>query len=1372
MFFTNATPDTVYYVGVKSEDQQSAEYALYGISSDLPFADIDSNGTMHLRGFPVSAVIPDGSPEKPGVVNMVAIGISPLVAGLVTVDNEVIHESFGDLVGTLSHNGQYVVLNNHFADIGVIDHIFHYDDSQSGRSPITRPTDGPGRLTDYVGASASGLWLLTMSDNAPAHIGTNLQFRVNITPAGAVAGGLDGTVFANAWNYYFIDVPADATSLTINLTRMSGPLDVFARLNDIPDTANYDKSASLTPPGGSLTITVNDVPPLNAGRYYIGVFNPNAVPVTYHIDATIERNPKAEIAQLFTSTNTPVAVLDQALTQSGIDVKDPRSVVEARVGVRIDHPRIADLVLHLVSPEGTRVLLAENRGGATTNGYGAGKAYAGFTDNTNLTDQLIKFAKPPFATNTSLTTNLVSGFEGVSARGYNTGEVFDGWTVENVFVTTNATGSGFTRSLPTVINDPGIAQSGNSYLNLGRGDISREIPTQPGVNYTLTFAYRSAGTGPINAQILLDGSLNSFISAAGTNWQSKTIQFVASSSSTTLEILPGLNNPGLLLDTFELAGVAGIIYYFPEEPLEILKGQGALGRWNLEVLDNRAGPSTNGVLLSWQLQLVLSRTNAFVTKVTNGIPVNGTVQGAGITYFSVDVPREATFATNVVISGGDMVLLYSGSGLPTGSLPNDVVVDRFGPGGEILVLDTNTPPVLRPGQRYYLGVANFNPFETNDFTLFVDFDLGDSGLIGPTVLTNGVGFTHTIAVTNAIDYYQFTVSSNAYSATFELFPQNGNVDMIIRRGLPVRDPLPTYNVYDYGSFQSDTNVEQVIVTTNSAPVALGPGVWYIGVFNSDTNAVKYTVRATEALNPYLIIPLKSGVPVNVTQNVTNVVTNFFVFSIPASNADNTVYARFDLFNASAPATLYVNPDNLFDPSEALYRTNTGPAGGARLFVTPSGTNTIAGDWYLNVGGYAVTNIDFTVMATLLTNGFPPITTLSNAVTVTNYALGSLDAPRLDYYRFTVTTNAKYADFELFPISGNVDLLLIKGPGLPDTNRFDYASQNTALTNEFIRVGRGSSPVSLTPGDWFLAVYNREDYAARYAIRVTQALDGAVRSIGPDITYPGFAATRSLDYYQITVPSGATALNIQLSFTNATARQLRMFLRKGKPLPDAANFDYQSGSASAPGDFVGVEAVSVSPSSLPVALTPGDWFLSVTNTGSLALNYDLSYHLTGDIAQPTNNVEVPSQLVISNNQVCVLWKAQIGSSYKVEGKASLTQTNWVADSGVIVANVTNEQYCVSFSDTNRFFRVMLQGGGGSGGSTNATEITVGQQPTITSTSFCLSWSSVVNTVYHVEGKVSLNQANWVTVSPAITATSTTSSYCVPLTDTNRFFRVVK
>ena len=55
----------IYYIGVKSEDQQAAEYAILGVFSELPFGTTDDNGNQHLIGFPVPA-IPDGSPTRPG----------------------------------------------------------------------------------------------------------------------------------------------------------------------------------------------------------------------------------------------------------------------------------------------------------------------------------------------------------------------------------------------------------------------------------------------------------------------------------------------------------------------------------------------------------------------------------------------------------------------------------------------------------------------------------------------------------------------------------------------------------------------------------------------------------------------------------------------------------------------------------------------------------------------------------------------------------------------------------------------------------------------------------------------------------------------------------------------------------------------------------------------------------------------------------------------------------------------------------------------------------------------------------------------------------------------------------------------------------
>ena len=65
-------------------------------------------------------------------------------------------------------------------------------------------------------------------------------------------------------------------------------------------------------------------------------------------------------------------MLDDAVTYSTNHVGANSPVESVEVGVRINHPRESDLVLTLVSPAGTRVLLAENRGGLDTNGYGTG----------------------------------------------------------------------------------------------------------------------------------------------------------------------------------------------------------------------------------------------------------------------------------------------------------------------------------------------------------------------------------------------------------------------------------------------------------------------------------------------------------------------------------------------------------------------------------------------------------------------------------------------------------------------------------------------------------------------------------------------------------------------------------------------------------------------------------------------------------------------------------------------------------------------------------------------------------------------------------------------------------------------------------------
>src|SRR5207249_4080348 len=285
------------------------------------------------------------------------------------------HQSSGDLLGNLSFANHFAVLNNHNRYGGVTSTFFHlvYDDSLSGLFLFSRPTDGPGSLNNFVGESTASTmpWLLTMTDNSRGRTGRVDSLTLRVEPNRSILGTeLRVCVPANQWDYHFVDVPPDGSKLTVTIANNSGPVNLYIKRGLQPTTSDFDKAALIDPPGGSLSIGPGDVPPLNAGRYFIGVFNPNSFTVTYTIRADLQLALTAQARGNFLSSDTPTVVLDDAIMRSTIFVPIARQVADVRVGVRIDDAGASDLVLHLVSPLGTRVLLAENRGRTNTLGYG------------------------------------------------------------------------------------------------------------------------------------------------------------------------------------------------------------------------------------------------------------------------------------------------------------------------------------------------------------------------------------------------------------------------------------------------------------------------------------------------------------------------------------------------------------------------------------------------------------------------------------------------------------------------------------------------------------------------------------------------------------------------------------------------------------------------------------------------------------------------------------------------------------------------------------------------------------------------------------------------------------------------------------------
>ncbi len=431
----NSTPGAVYYVGVKSEDAQGADFGFFSLASANPFSQRDTNGNLIVTAQNVPAFVRDGTPSMPEATMVFGIAVDDGLPGVIRrmiVTNTLTHELMGDLQGRLkgppqlgtgagvagNPAGTEIVLNSHnFVGPGDFTgtRVMVYDDAGDSNL-VVQPGEfitksiGPGSLQDFVGESAFGLWELTMIDNQNDHVGSVDSFSFRVEPALGTNTVISNRVIVPGGSILeVVDVPAGATNFTVAVTAINGgPVEVYIRrgLPPIQGVYNLDKYALLSPASGAISIGPNDNPPLAPGRYFILFANPSPVnPITITYQFIIELGPVPATPVTYRSTG-PVTLIDDAVTNSVITVLTNRQVVDVQVGVRIDHARVSDLVLHLVSPQGTRVLLVENRGGPAGADFGSGTGtntiFTVFTEDPGLSTLPIKYGTAPFINNNAL----------------------------------------------------------------------------------------------------------------------------------------------------------------------------------------------------------------------------------------------------------------------------------------------------------------------------------------------------------------------------------------------------------------------------------------------------------------------------------------------------------------------------------------------------------------------------------------------------------------------------------------------------------------------------------------------------------------------------------------------------------------------------------------------------------------------------------------------------------------------------------------------------------------------------------------------------------------------------------------------------------
>jgi subtilisin-like proprotein convertase family protein len=602
---------------------------------------------------------------------------------------------------------------------------------------------------------------------------------------------------------------------------------------------------------------------------------------------------------------------------------------------------------------------------------------------------------------------------------------------------------------------------------------------------------------PATAQILINGQPATSVSSTDTNWVTATLSLNAPSTGSSLEVdsLSG-GSPGLLFDTFSLTGQGGTNAVLPEESIDKLKGSNAKGQWQMEVWDNRVGPfgATNVApsLVSWQLSFIFENQIPLPVNLEHGQPITNTVCPGQMQTYSIDVPYWTDFASNRLISATLPVnVWFNQTQPPTGNLgAGDVLLVPNSLGGTF-VIDSNSIPTLIPSATYFIGIQRTNDGNPQcaQYVFDVEFDVTPLSLGAPVRVTNSptaAKFTRSVTATNTgptPKYFSYVVNSNETAVSFQVTNiQGGNVDLVVSRG-PHTPPPPDLTTFDYGSFNPGTEDEQIIITTNSDPVILSTGTWYLGVFNRSTNTVSYTVSVTDFTNAVPnIIPLFLNVPYNNTNASPPGLPDYYSYTVTS----NETGVQFQLLNLTGDVNLVAQKGFPPLPSGTSPYSSSNPGTNNEsilVFTNSTPVPLTPGDWFLAVLNPSGANVSYTVLVTDTTNVIQSIITLTN--TVPYFNTNNAGANFTDFYRFVVSTNGMRAQFEINNPSVDMALAVRKNLPLPTFSTWDYFSNNPGTNDELITVLNSSSPVPLSPGDWFLSAVNISGVPAQYSIKATE-----------------------------------------------------------------------------------------------------------------------------------------------------------------------------------------------------------------------------------------------------------------------------------------------
>lgn len=1241
--------NVVYYIGVKSEDQQAVQYGFVAISSDRPFAERLGDGRLLLRGIPLRQPIPDGSSDRPGVGLTMAIGISTFGARTIEAQQSLTHTNYADLLTQVTHGRDFAVLHNHrpyldwyrnvYVDGGVnVTNI--YNDAAFGLRDVYYPADGPGSLDNFLGRIINGVWLHTATDDKFGGTGFVPTFNL-IVEENDLTRLRDRTVRPGRCEVEIVDVPPDASRMTVVITNINPalPLQVDIRREAVPnivDRSVNDKSADVLPPRGTVSIGVRDVPPLQAGRYFIAVCNPNGVAVSYKIRVDIEHDLDPSYGRTFVSDGATL-LQDIATLASAVTVDDDRPVSSISVGVRLTNSLTSDLQLSLHDPAGHRAVVFENRGALDSEAdFMGGQVVA------TLAYQHVALT--------------FDGASGVATLYHNATQVAQS-QLTNLpayasWLLTIGTDPGRNRQKaisPVNIDDLGVWQlplAGGAVRDLfARG--LRGIPKSRGLR-----ANGLAYHWPFNGS------------------ERPTLGAVTTIDSQALEYVPGILGQAL-----RVAKTNAVL----DLPLTFIRDAGGnvLPRFSLDGWIAVDQDSPTNIVVAGRTDSTLVRTNNLLAPVllVGFPPPLGNGPGSISAVFRDRAGRDQVVRSAAGIVRKSLNVTNDAPIVFTDFTNVTTVPIKFG-----------APPY--DGADPYLPEEEFRPLlgqrGTGDWRLLVKDDRGGgvSGTlqswelrltfaptnIPTTRVVPGVTYSNCLSGDQQM-HFLVDVPIEALNAT-NLFvvtgPGAGDL-LYSTSGVPDGDQPD-----DLFLFQGVSGSKTNVLDTRVAPILPRGQRYYLTVQSSALTSPATTCFQLRVDLGVPIVALRTNTPYDAVSTNLGLI-DFYSFNVPT----NALQVDFAVTNANTDVTLIARRGRL--PSKSLYELISARPGRVdENIVVGLGSEPIRlgpGVWYLGV---------YPVNASL-----PIVDPVRYSITArTTFGTATALDPGGPVSRTNTTTAMQYfyIDVPEFPIAlsitvsnmtQNVNAVLRRAGPLPTPTSGDYFGANTGLTPERFVILKDSTPVPVQAGRWILGVHAVGTVPAAYTVGVeVQVDDGSIVPLLPDLANQVFTAEPGTNYFSLTLPLDSAAATFDLFDLSGN---FDLYARRGSlPRPGAADFANEQAGVTP-------ESITVERRTFP--RIAGDWYLAVVQRDPGALQYQVRY----SVVLLSTGGAVPTRLLASappDTDVVLEWDSIAGRRYLIQYTDRIIDTPAWTDFLTVDAAGSTTQVTLSPGAVPRFFRVLL------------------------------------------------------------------------------------